>query len=850
MSGRGRLALCAFVATLAAATSMLPLVDPATWILQAAFLLAVQSGTGALVRRAPMPRAVIVAAQALVMLVLLTVVFARGQAPAGVLPGPEVLQRLAELLTAGAEDVGRYAAPAPVTDGIRLMLIGGVLLVGLVVDALAVTFRSAAPAGLPLLALYSVAAGLSEGGAGWLWFLLAAGGYLLLLLAEGRDRLSQWGRVFSGATAGAPRGPAVGAALSGGRPTAPVRTGRRIGALALGVSLVVPAALPALDGGLLSERSGGGGGQGGGGTISAVNPLVSLQNNLNQPENRQVMSYRTNSNDPQGFYLRILALDQFNGNEWRPSTRRLSDVPKRLPQPEGLGPDVKVTEIRSNISSSRSYRQTYLPLPYPATEVRVGGRWRYEPTGRTLVGDGGETTGGAQYEVSSLVVQPTADQLASAGPAPAALRREYTRVPDSLPEVVEKTATEVTEGAANDYERAVKLQNYFASNGGFVYNTSVNSGTGSAAIGRFLKEKQGFCVHFSFTMAAMSRTLGIPARVAVGFAPGTEQANGSVSVGLRDAHAWPELYFEGVGWTRFEPTPTRGSVPTYTQPEAPEGDASDPAVPEENSSTAPTAVPDAPDDCPAQMRKQGECGDTTAQGPVTPTDSGTPTGTVVGVSLLAVVILVLPLLPMLWRLRARRRRLAPAAGRAPVQERASPASAGGRAVPSDPRSAATGPGRVRGDASAPAPADAAGTTARTLAAWREITDTAWDHGIEPDDSRTPRKAAVRMVRLGRLEFDAADAVHRVAGAVEQVLYAPEPRPATGLSEDVETVRAGLRASVGRAARIRAVVAPRSAVRVIWAASARWAAFTGRCSALWGRLRWPVRPLRRPFRPQG
>ncbi|MFJ2894669.1 DUF3488 and DUF4129 domain-containing transglutaminase family protein [Streptomyces sp. NPDC087218] len=850
MSGRGRLALCAFVATLAAATSMLPLVDPASWILQAAFLLAVQSGTGALVRRAPVPRAVIVATQALVMLVLLTVVFAREQAPAGVLPGPEVLQRLAELLTAGAEDVGRYAAPAPVTDGIRLMLIGGVLLVGLVVDALAVTFRSAAPAGLPLLALYSVAAGLSEGGAGWLWFLLAAGGYLLLLLAEGRDRLSQWGRVFSGATPGAPRGPAVGAALSGGRPTAPVRTGRRIGALALGVSLVVPAALPALDGGLLSERNGGGGGQGGGGTISAVNPLVSLQNNLNQPENRQVLSYRTNSNDPQGFYLRILALDQFNGNEWRPSTRRLSDVPKRFPQPEGLGPDVKVTEVRSNISSSRSYRQTYLPLPYPATEVRIGGRWRYEPTGRTLVGDGGETTGGAQYEVSSLVVQPTADQLASAGPAPAALRREYTRVPDSLPEVVGKTAAKITKGAANDYERAVKLQNYFASNGGFVYNTSVTSGTGSAAIGRFLKEKQGFCVHFSFTMAAMSRTLGIPARVAVGFAPGTEQANGSVSVGLRDAHAWPELYFEGVGWTRFEPTPTRGSVPAYTQSEAPEGDASDPAVPEENASTAPTAVPAAPDDCPVQMRKQGECGDTTAQGAVTPTDSGTPTGTVVGLSLLAVVILVLPLLPMLWRLRARRRRLAAPAGRAPVQERAAPSSADGRAVPSDARSAAPGPEGVRGGAWAPAPADAAGTTARTLAAWREITDTAWDHGIEPDDSRTPRKAAVRMVRLGRLEFDAADAVHRVAGAVEQVLYAPEPRPATGLSEDVETVRAGLRASAGRVARIRAVVAPRSAVRVIWAASARWAAFTGRCSALWGRLRWPVRPLRRPFRPQG
>ncbi|MFJ2642250.1 DUF3488 and DUF4129 domain-containing transglutaminase family protein [Streptomyces sp. NPDC087511] len=829
MSGRGRLALCAFAATLMAAASMLPLVEPAGWIVQAAFLLAVQSGMGVLVRRAPVPRALVLSAQAVVTLVLLTVVFARQQAVAGLLPGPEAVQRLAHLLASGAEDVGRYAAPAPVTDGIRLMLIGGVLLVGLAVDALAVTFRSAAPAGLPLLALYSVAAGLSEGGADWLWFLLAAGGYLLLLLAEGRDRLSQWGRVFSGAAARSPGGPAAGAAMSSGRPTASVRTGRRIGALALGVSLIVPAALPGLDGGLLIGTGGGGGGKGGGGTISAVNPLVSLQDNLNQPENRQVMSYRTNSGAPQDFYLRILALDQFNGSEWRPSTRRLKDVPKRLPSPEGLGPDVAVTEIRTNISASGSYRQTYLPLPYPATEVRIDGRWRYEPAGRTLVGDRGETTQGAQYQVTSLVVEPTAEQLAAARPAPAALRREYTRVPSSLPKVVEETANKVTEGAANDYERAVKLQDYFASDGGFTYDTSVNSGTGSAAISRFLKDRKGFCVHFSFAMAAMARTLGIPARVAVGFTPGTGQSDGSVSVGLRDAHAWPELYFEGAGWTRFEPTPTRGSTPPYTQQDVPTGDTDTPAQPEKGASAAPSVAPSVPDDCPAQLRKQGECDSAAAPGVTPPTDSGTPAGTVVGLVLLAVVILALPLLPLLWRLRTRRRRLGLSSGRTPPT---------GRGV------TATGPDHTVDPDRTPAHA-----TTGTLAAWREITDTAWDHGIEPDESRTPRKAAARVVRLGQLDPEAAAAVHRVAGAVEQVLYAPRPRASTGLAEDVETVRAGLRASAGRLTRIRAVVAPRSAVRVVWAASDRWAAVTGRWTALWDRDRW-AGWLRRPSRGQG
>ncbi|WP_328867366.1 transglutaminase TgpA family protein [Streptomyces sp. NBC_00304] len=808
MSGRGRLALCAYAATLMAACSMLPLVDPVSWLVQAAFLLAIQYGVGALGRRVPLPRLLTVAVQLLVTLMLLTVAFAREQALAGFLPGPQTVMLLADLLSEGADDVSRYAIPAPATAGIRLMLVGGVLLVGLAVDVLAVTFRSAAPAGLPLLALYSVAAGLSDGGADWLWFLLAACGYLLLLLAEGRDRLSQWGRVFAGA-AGPARGP-VGGGLSGGGALAPVRTGRRIGALALGIALVVPAALPALDSGLLSGSGAGNGKGGGGGTISAVNPLVSLQNNLNQPENRQVMSYRTNSNSPQDFYLRILALDQFNGNEWRASTRRLKDVPKRLPSPGGLSPEVAVTEISSNISASSSYRQTYLPLPYPATEVRVGGHWRYESEGRTLVGDGGETTQGAQYQVSSLVVQPTSDQLADAGPAPAAIQREYTRVPDSLPKVVRETADKVTRGAGNAYEQAVKLQDYFASEGGFTYNTSVNSGTGSAAIGRFLKDKEGFCVHFSFTMAAMARTLGIPARVAIGFTPGTTQSDGSTSVGLRDAHAWPELYFEGVGWTRFEPTPTRGTAPSYTLPDAPSGDPAGPDRPETGASAATPVAPSASESCPAQSRKQGECGNTVAPGAVGPTDSGTPTGTVVGVILLVVLVLLLPMLPMLWRIRARARRLGFSAGRTP------------------------------GD-----------VTARTLATWREITDTAWDHGIVPDESLTPRKAAERLVRLGRLDTNGAEAVHRVAGAVEQVLYAPEPRPEAGLSEDVQTVRAALRASVGGLLRLRAIVAPRSAVRVVWAASDRRAALTARWH-LPRRPAWLRRPAwsRRPSGQEG
>ncbi|MDN0194761.1 DUF3488 and transglutaminase-like domain-containing protein [Streptomyces sp. S.PNR 29] len=796
MSGRARLALCAWAATLMSACALLPLVDPATWILQAAFLLAVQSGVGMAARRVPLPRPLTVVAQALVTLVLLTLTFAREQAFAGLIPGPDALSHFADLLRQGADDIARYAIPAPLSSGgIRLMLVGGVLVIGLLVDTLAVTFRSAAPAGLPLLALYSVAAGLSDGGADWLWFLVAAAGYLTLLLAEGRDRLSQWGRVFGGA----PRGPS-------GEPTgavAPVRTGRRIGVVALGIALVVPLALPSMNGGLLDGAGTGvGAGTGGGGTISAVNPLVSLRDSLNVDEDRQVLSLRTETNDLSDLYLRIVSLDDFDGTTWKPSKRSITSVPDgRFPTPMGLGPDVKRTEIDTTVSAASWYAQDWLPMPYPPSGVTISGNWRYEPVGMTLVGDHGQNTRGLTYQVKSLDIQPTAQQLATAAPPPAALKREYTKLPDSLPAVVARTARQVTAGATNPYDQAVKLQDYFAVTGGFEYDTQVQVGSGSQAIARFLKDKQGFCVHFSFAMAAMARSLGIPARVAVGFAPGSPQADGSVSVGLRDAHAWPELYFEGAGWTRFEPTPTRGSIPSYTLTETPGSSLPDASRPTEETSQAPSTAPSASESCTVEQKKLDGCASESPQAALPTDDDGPKWYVILAWVLGGLAALALPLAPMLWRLRMRTVRLG---------------------------------AHGRGEADA---------VPHTLAVWQELTDTAWDFGIAPDESQTPRKAAARIVRLGNLDPAAAASVHRVADAVEQVLYAPRPRPTAGLADDVHRVTAALRTTASRGTRLRAQFAPRSTVRAAWAVSAWWTSLTDRALA--------ARPtLRKPSRQQG
>ncbi|MFE2046894.1 transglutaminase, partial [Streptomyces sp. NPDC059477] len=191
----------------------------------------------------------------------------------------------------------------------------------------------------------------------------------------------------------------------------------------------------------------------------------------------------------------------------------------------------------------------------------------------------------------------------------------------------------------------------------------------------------------------------------------------------------------------------------------------------------------------------------------------------------------------------RRARPGAAPGRRPARHRAArtPHLAVRLASAQHVPSAAGGPGPgIRLDAPPGGPA----APGHVLAVWEELTDTAWDYGIVPDDALTPRKAAARIVRLGRLDQadeakqadDAASAsVHRVAGAVEQVLFAPDPQAPPGLADDVRRLRLALRARAGRRTRLRALLAPRSAIRAVWALTDRATTVRVRTAERWASL---------------
>ena len=101
------------------------------------------------------------------------------------------------------------------------------------------------------------------------------------------------------------------------------------------------------------------------------------------------------------------------------------------------------------------------------------------------------------------------------------------------------------------------MRDFFRS-AAFTYDPSVDLGDDEGALTTFLfVQRRGFCVQFASAYATMARAIGIPARVAVGFTPGThDDSAGVFRVGTDDAHAWPEIWLAGLGWTHlFDPTP-------------------------------------------------------------------------------------------------------------------------------------------------------------------------------------------------------------------------------------------------------------------------------------------------------
>ena len=291
-----------------------------------------------------------------------------------------------------------------------------------------------------------------------------------------------------------------------------------------------------------------------------LSPLVDIRGRLVDQPDVQVFTVQTDNGE--GYYWRLTALDAFDGTIWK-STYDTTEADGELPQ--SVPPGIQTQTVRQEFTI-QLLGQIWLPGAYEPRSIDVanGTTVKYDSASGTLIVPRDQTSSdGLTYTVESTVPSFTTEQLRAA-PAqlPEAIHDRYTALPGDFSENVTNYTLEITNDSATAYDKVMAIQDYLHT---FDYDLTVPRGHGKNALDRFLFDpengKRGYCEQFAAAFAAMARSIGIPARVAVGFTKGDEdEANqdGLFRVKGRNAHAWPEVYFEGLGWVPFEPTPGRG----------------------------------------------------------------------------------------------------------------------------------------------------------------------------------------------------------------------------------------------------------------------------------------------------
>ncbi|MFI6786280.1 transglutaminaseTgpA domain-containing protein [Nonomuraea sp. NPDC050383] len=807
-----RLSVAAAVATFCSSILLYPLFEGGSWFWGTLGAVLAVLAASLLSGRLSLPAWAATLVSLLALWIYLTASFASDKAWALVLPTRASAVELARLLAAGWDDIQRFAAPVPANTAITLLTCGGVGLIALLVDLLAARTRRAALAGLPLLALVTVPATILSDPIGWPAFVIAASGFLGLLMADGRERVGHWGRavlVRRTTRAAAPQAQAQAPVRV--RETADTRglrlSGKRIGFAAVVIAVLVPAALPVMEPVSFFTFGVGGRGPGAGNSISIANPIASLRGQLNLPEQRVVLSYTNSDDKPR--YLRIYALDTFDGEQFGMTDpegspdNRTENGP--LPPPPGLQPGVPVANVVSDIQiSDEIAKLSFLPLPYPPRQVRVDGDWRADVDTLMVFSTREEAAAGLEYKVSSSEPVPTSALLRSLPRSTAGVDARYLRLPDNLPPKIRELAQEITKGARTHYDAAVKLQEFFTKTGNFTYSLQTQ-GHGNSALEDFLlHSRAGYCEQFAMSMAVLARLTGIPARVAIGYTGGTKTGD-RWTVGTNDSHSWPELYFEGVGWLPFEPTPAgslgQGSarVPAYTVPPPdPVGDSSTPSPGATSSSADEPLSPQARQN-PRQLDREA-----TLQTGVLPAEESTPLAAQLGIG--AGVLLLLLLVPAGLRLLARGRRLRRLGRAGGASDGSSRADSGA--------GAGAGTGAAAGTGMSAGARAGSGRLPSVAAVWAELDDLLLDYGLERGTSETPRALARRLAE--RYEFDAgsAAAITAIASAVERSLFARSPGEIGPVRQDLRTVRKALAATASRGRRLRALLLPPSTLRRI------------------------------------
>lgn len=663
-----------------------------------------------------------------------------------VLPTAETIPTLVEHFVQAQRTITTYSAPAPATAGIVVALIIIVVVVALAVDLSSATATSPTVAGLPLLSLFLVSAANSGGSLHWGWFLVGATLWLAMVVHQSDHELRGWATSIPLSA----RGDGEGSAARSYRWQAV-----RMGALGLVAAVTVANLAPHLPTRYVLDGLGRGGSGAGLGTGVRLATQLDLRRSLESPSRAPVLQYTTNDPTPQP--LRVAVVDDFEGGFGR--MRSPAPEPREGYTPVDPVRDVPGSvgrDLRTMIVQENGIAAPQLPLPALTRSADLGGiPWSLGPDGTAQV----QRTPGT-YSASFVELNPQDEDFATRPPGEADTRVDTTAYRDDNLSLDSGSVVEITElaeslGDVDDtpIEAAQSIQEYLRG-ADFEYNLELPPRPdGVDPIAHFLDTKVGYCQQFAATMTLLARARGIPARVVVGFLPGSSPNGRDRVVLASDAHAWPELYFEGVGWIRFEPTPgaRAASVPGYSIDTAGSDPASEtdtntsPSSSASSTTTATRDQTDVPQDVAAAQKRR-------------------TSGWLWWLLGLLGVVLTLAVMPVTALLaRAHRRRVA------------------------------------RDDA------------ARVEAAWQELTAGLDDLGLRPPVGSTPRQTGQWLSRRIHLEPHVQERLDGVVATVERARYARPGQDLPELSGDVRAVVERARGTRQRTAQLRSLLWPQDGV---------------------------------------
>lgn len=743
----------AALATLAVSMPLLTLLSPASWFRPAFALVALVALSGVLLRAVTASVWLVAGGQLVLTALGFFLLHARGHLWFG-LPTPDAVRSVGILLGQAVDTAGRYAAPAPTDRGLIVAVGLALAATALFVDVLAVTLRAPALSGTALLAAYVAGASNTGTSLPLYAFVLPALAWLALLGRHGVSSVRRWGTSVPRAA----DDPAGGADPESGF----AALGRALGLVALVLAVVVPASVPHLPTTFLADGLGrADGARGSSAGRIRLDDTLDLTRNLADPSEAAVLTYRTDADAPSP--LRVDVASLYSAGQWygsggntrvrpdRDGRGDISDKEEELPAPE-------VEQSRSTVRvSNNRVLPPQLAVPTPLTGLDIDAGWAVDPAGSVRVARSLDVYVAEYAQISPRALDFTVDT------PPLALDGTLD-VDEASADAVRAASERAVPDAASPLETARAIQAYLRGPE-FSYSLElagpVRDDDGQPVrlepLTHFLVTKRGYCVQFASAMTMMARSEGIPARVAIGFLPGSLVGD-EYTVRAADAHAWPELYFPRLGWVRFEPTPgTRsGTAPAYTM--VPTDDT---AAQETPGAAAPTPS------ASATTRQDGDLGAVGQQG----AGGGDRTLTrwasdnVTLLALLLAGLLGVLVVPFgAWWRRGRARRCAR----------------------DDPE--------------------------RVEVEWAALLSRLEDIGVAPPRGATPRQAGRHVEDAAYLAPEPGAALGRVVSSVEQARYAA---PGGELPDVRSDARAVWRAAAGaraRRVRLRAVLLPSDGLR--------------------------------------